>query len=224
MKVSTKIIAGYAVLVLLMTGALGYELSEVQRMRAISSELSEVSLRAAFTGIELREGLRDVDEWVSKYLTVDLEGWDGSQFESVARSFEQVLERMDGLDLTGGQAAGRESLKVTWAEFRQAVRTAETAQDPGSYDFLPVGIEDQLRRMYSQVEIIFNRTLAGVDRELVAAAAISDRATRVSWLAAAAALLLASGVAFVIVRSISGISRTEVADRIGPRDRAVADR
>ena len=47
MKVSTKIIVGYSLLILLMGGAVAYQVLLIHRVQRISSELSSVNFQAA---------------------------------------------------------------------------------------------------------------------------------------------------------------------------------
>ena len=203
MKVSTKIIAGYAGLVLLMFGAVGYELILVQRMLAIGTEFSTTYFPAALTGIRLRQSLRDVEEFVSKYLLVGGEGYD-NEFREKAVLFESVLEEMNDLARSEAEVGALERLHTTWQGFGAAVEDAQEAQQPGSYTFLPVRLEDQLRRMYSQVDVVYDAAEGAADRALSQSQEINESAMRVSWIAAATALLLSGAVVFPIVRSISG--------------------
>ena len=46
MKISTKIILGYALLILLMVTSLVYELSLIHRMQSINRNLSDIKTRA----------------------------------------------------------------------------------------------------------------------------------------------------------------------------------
>lgn len=204
MKVSTKIVAGYAVLVLLMFGSLGWELILVRKMQSISGELSKAYFPAVSTGSQLRERLRDVEEFLLKHLLTGIEGY-GPQLAEHAAAFEEVLGKMDQLaSAEEPERAALERLGDTWREFTTAIEEAQKAQPPGTYAFLPVRLEDQLRLMYSQVEIINAAALGSIDRELARSAEIDQRATRVSWTAAAVALLLSVAVAFPIVRSLTG--------------------
>jgi len=203
MKVSTQIIAGYIILLLLMFGAVGYELLLVQRMQTISNDLSATHFPASLTGIRLEESLRDVDEFATKFLLVDREGYDAG-FQASRAAFRRVFGEMASLATSEEGALALERLDATWQEFISSVDDAATSGEPDTFTFLPVRIEDQLRRMYSQVDVVYGATEGTVTRELARSLAINDRATRVSWIAAALALILSGTVAIPIVRSISG--------------------
>jgi hypothetical protein len=93
MKVSTKILAGHAVLLLLMTAAIGYDLLLVQRMHGISEELSRVYFPRAVTGLRIQEHLGDVEEYTLKYFRVGAEDDQHGYLESADR-FERVLSEL----------------------------------------------------------------------------------------------------------------------------------
>jgi len=206
MKVSTKILAGHAILLLLMTGAMGYDLILVQRMHGISEALSRVYFPRAETGQRVREYLGDVEEYTHRYLRVGSDD-DRQGFQESASRFDRILSELEGVGQTAGTPSERDSivrLQTTWREYRLAVEDAVVDQRPGSFPFLPVKLEDQLSRMYAQVDVISQVTADAVADDLERAAEINDRARRVSWMTAGAALLIAGGVAFPIVRSITG--------------------
>lgn len=206
MKVSTKILAGYAILLLLMAGAIGYGLILVQRMHGISEGLSRVYFPRAETGQRVRESLGDVEEYTHRYLRVGRDD-DRQGFQESAARFERVLSELEGVGEGARTPVERDSivrLRTTWSEYRGAVDEALVEQPPGTFPFLPVKLEDQLSRMFAQVEVISQVTADAVADDLERAAEINDRARRVSWMTAAAALLIAGGVAFPILRSITG--------------------
>ncbi len=206
MKVSTKILAGYAILLLLMAGAIGYDLILVQRMHGISEGLSSVYFPRAETGQRVREHLGDVEEYTHRYLRVGRDD-DRQGFQESATRFERVLSELENVG-AGARTPGEQDsivrLRTTWSEYRQAVDEALVERPPGTFPFLPVKIEDQLSRMYAQIEVISQVTIDAVADDLERAAEINDRARRVSWMTAGAALLIAGGVAFPILRSITG--------------------
>jgi signal transduction histidine kinase len=206
MRVSTKILAGYAILLLLMTGAIGYDLVLVQQMHGISEELSRVYFPRALSGLRVREHLGDVEEYTLKYLLVGTDEDEQAYIESVAR-FDRVLgelEQVGSPATTPGARGTLARLERTWIEYRAAVEASLGDQDAGTITQLPVTVSDHLSRLYAHVDRLRDETSDAVVDDLERAEQINESARRVSWMTAGTALLIAGGVAFLIVRSITG--------------------
>jgi two-component system sensor histidine kinase GlrK len=175
-------------------------------MHGISEELSRVYFPRAVTGLRIQEHLGDVEEYTLKYLLVGDEDDQHAYLESADR-FERVLSELEQVGNAGtsqGEQDSLDRLRRTWIEYLGAVEESLVEQTPGTFPFLPVKLEDQLSRMYTQVEVLTDATNDAVADDLARAAEINARARRVSWMTAGAALLIAGAVAFPIVRSITG--------------------
>ncbi len=201
MKVSTRIVAGYAVLAALTLGALAYQWTLVHRMQTISNDLSLTYFPAASLAIRLDETLLDIEEFVSKDLLV---GGYGAELAESRAAFRRTLDELDALDASDAEREALERLRAGWRSLDAAVDAARGAPPEGGYTWLPPRLEDRFRRLFSQVDGLHAAAAVAVDTQLAASARIDRQATRVSWVLAATALLLSAAVAFPIVRSISG--------------------
>src|SRR4051812_1922344 len=70
MKVSTRIIAGYGVLILLTLAVLSYQVWVIRQLDGINSKLSTLNVRYAQSDIELQYNQERVDEFAEKYYSI----------------------------------------------------------------------------------------------------------------------------------------------------------
>jgi signal transduction histidine kinase len=201
MKVSRKILLGYSTLVLLMVLGIGYELVVINRLQAINNRLSEASFQSGEQATRLGENLRDVEEFTEKYLLIDDPRY-ALQLEGSRVSFDASLNAM--LDTVGSdserQALAR--LRSTWVEFQGALDEVQAGLPAGGRDFLPVRLEDQLRQMRVQVDTIVQEIRDTVESEVVRSARAGRQAQTFSWVVAATAVVLATGLVLSLNRSI----------------------
>ena len=67
MKVSSKIISGFLVLMLLSIVVVAYEVSVVYQMQAVNRELADVDVKAAATALDMEKLVDLLDEYSKKY-------------------------------------------------------------------------------------------------------------------------------------------------------------
>ena len=207
MKVSTKIIVGYSLLILLMGGAVAYQVLLIHRVQRISSELSSVNFQAALIALRLDGNLRAVEELLSKYLLLGDSDY-GDLLKATEAQFEGHLVEMSEVTRTDAETEALQQLQSAWRDLLVDIERVESTVPAGSYTILPVSLENQIRRTYVRVDTIYATIGSGIDAEVQVSSLVSEQARRVSWTAGSLALLLAGSVGFLTVRSIStGLGR-----------------
>ena len=203
MKVSTKIVAGYGALVLLMASGFVYELVLVQRMQESNQRMAEVNLEAATVVRRLDENLRNVEDFAIRLFTLGGDPYPARLTESSVL-FDQELRALAELVSSERERGALTRLDSLWNEFGESVAAAEAARpESGAYTEFPVRLGSELRQLEAQIAVLsraFDET-----REVDAVRSIETgrQAQRVSWIVAVAALGLAAGVGFSVVRSTS---------------------
>lgn len=199
MKVSQKILLGYAVLVLLMISGIGYELWVLDRVQGTNDRLSEIN-RAALDVSRLGDVLRFVEEFTEKYLIIGAEYQ--TQLDESRQAFEETIVSMETGVRFDSERRALGQLRETWTEFQTAFEAVRSARPPGTYGFLPVRLEELLLRMDTQVDLVDAEVRSVFAAEVDQAQATSDQAFWVAWAAAIAAIGLAGGVVLSMIRSI----------------------
>src|SRR5262245_51598785 len=71
MRVSTKIVGGFGLLLLVASAALAYQVMVIAQMRAIDQDLSNVNFAAAETVQKMEQLILDLDKACQKYFAVN---------------------------------------------------------------------------------------------------------------------------------------------------------
>src|SRR6266498_4427899 len=90
MKVSSKIIAGFLILMLLGVIVLLNELSVINQMQTVNQELSDINVYAATTVLEIQRNADLIDDDTKKYFSY-LEPLYDKQIEEIRHDFVDAL-------------------------------------------------------------------------------------------------------------------------------------
>jgi len=217
MKVSSKIIAGFLILMSLGVIVLVNELSVIHQMQTVNEELSDINVYAATTVLDVQRLADLIDDDTRKYLSF-LEPIYDKQIEELRRDLQEDLKHLQQKvntdrehDAIAKLGEAFESYWVTFNRFKQQNK----AWDP---DDLPPDIILAVNHLHGQAEILSD-TVQVVSKQRVAAAAeVGKNAQKVLWVAGGCSLLLGAMVAVLIVRSINDPLR-----RLTKGTRAIAE-
>src|SRR5262245_53463406 len=98
MKVSTRVISGFGVLMILASLALVYQVSVLRQLRSITRESFLVNQQAIEAMTRMRYEVETIDEFSRKYFSIDREHY-GRELEAWWEQFEtdlNALQRMPG--------------------------------------------------------------------------------------------------------------------------------
>jgi two-component system sensor histidine kinase GlrK len=203
MKVSTKILLGYSILVVLMVFGVGYELIVLRRVQSTNERLVR---DASFEVARLGEHLRLVSELTNKYLTVDPESYE-EQLDKSRANFRLTLDSIGDIVDSDLEQAAVGQIEDTWWEFVSQLEGEREARTPGTLAAVPVGMDETLELLRTRIDDLDAEVRDASAGEVEEAEASQRQAERVAWLVAIAAVGLAGSVGFSITRSIQGSFR-----------------
>jgi two-component system sensor histidine kinase GlrK len=198
MKVSTKIIAGYGVLIFLTLAVLLYQGWVIQQLDTINSKLSELNIRYALSDIDLQYKERRLEEFAKKYYEIGdpiykLLFWDAGT------DLETILKKLRSESISEPELKAIDRLTQTLKE----VQTLIYAQPEGRQNRdVSVELQDQLELLRVESDLVLKATQVAIQDAAAQSKGTAAHAVRVSWIAAAAALLLSILVSVPIVWSI----------------------
>jgi len=212
MKVSTRIILGFAILVLLSIGPLAYQVSIIHRMQSVNQELERINFVAASTALQMRSDAEEIKEFAGKYFSSG-DPLYGELLDNANQNYSDGLAKLAGTAESEKDLAEIERLKEAWNGYWRDYNTVKPEIQPGSNAQLPIRLLNAIDRLQAQSEITYN-VLAhlSIPDQVKRTAEFGAAAERLSWAAAAVSLLLAVLVAALIVNAITkplqGLTRT----------------
>jgi signal transduction histidine kinase len=201
MKIATKIVLGYALLLLLMVVVLAYELSLFERMHEVNRNLADVKTRETDYSLQVRD-IEQVDDFTRRlYVTGDPEY--SEQLKELRQGVSEGLAGIRHMSPAGGERAELERLSERWSGFVASSVAAEANFAAMSESEFTEWLGGHMAGLSEQ----FNRVLAAnrqaVDAEIRKSASAGQKAQFVAQVAAGIAILLSCLVSFLVVRSIS---------------------
>lgn len=201
MRVSTRIVVGFGILMLLSFAALGYELSAIHQMQSINADLSAINFRSASIGLRLKERSDVVGEFSEKYFVPRGDPFYERQLDDVRGDFVELLAQL--------QKSVRS--KREREEVAQLVRAFDDYRDvwnrirkqPIEAEIPPAALANAISHLQAQTDVVYDAIQVSIKEEVIRAADAGRKAERAAWTAGATALLLGIVVALVIVRAIN---------------------
>ncbi len=221
MKVSTKLVVGFGLLIGLLVLVMVYHVSTLQDSVRTSRQLSSIVTRVTVSSTEQLQRLDQMRESASKYAVTADTGY-SEAFVRARAAYGSALAGLDSLPLTGKERDAVTRLSALWHERFPPERTLEgminglttPAADALLRDWLDPTLDDLRLDTRALTEASQD---AMADRVRASTAAARD-AERVSGAAVGVALILSLLLAGFIVRSI-----TESLRRLKEGTRAVAE-
>lgn len=207
MKVATKLSGAFVLHMAVLVGLLVYHVMTTRAAVETSYELSEIFSELYLSSTEQLDRINQLQENASKYVaTHDRRDEYLDRFNQAFHAFDAALLHLDTLSLGEREHAELTRLAEGWASFRpQAERlpglgpvasaqAAQTALAP---------LNRRLNELRLLAQGVRGASQAVMVARLEGSANAADAAERLSWGAAASALLLSLLVSGLIVRSIS---------------------
>jgi signal transduction histidine kinase len=201
MKITTKVVLGFALIVLILVGTYLYQARLVANIQRADHEASEVGFQTGLTAMRAHEQVRVLEEFTYKYrVTTDpfyqrevdtLRSTISDDMMSLLRS-NLVDEEMRSLVV---------GIVEDWATCEKLLdRPDDTPPLPEDADTL---LEPVFQRLFERLELLFRSSGDFLSRTAARSAVMRDRITWASRTAAAVALFLAISVSVLTYRSIS---------------------
>src|SRR5512146_530743 len=155
MKISTKIISGYGVLIALMVGLLAHQVYTVRRMQQIIENLSKVNFEAADIALRMRMDILLVEEFTKKYF-VSPDSAYGKSLRKSCQGYESELSNIQSV-VSKIQSAGRgrqeakeiQVLAGFWASFTEEL-ARQQSEPGGKLQGIPSVLVEQLEKLEEQ--------------------------------------------------------------------------
>lgn len=201
MRVSTKIVAGFAVLLGLTCIGLAYQVSVIHQMQSINQDLSAIDLRSASVALRIIQLGQTLEEFSLKYFVTEDPIYE-RQIDKVKQEFLSNLTEMRDNVRSERERAEVERMFLTLDEYSAAL----ASHKPGKQElapYLPNDVASTLDRLKAQTHTVYVAVQTSMGDEVRRAAAAGQAAERVSWGAGIAAALVGIILTFAIVRSIN---------------------
>lgn len=205
MKVATKLSGAFGLHVVILVGLLVYHVRTIHEMVSTSYELSDISSRLSVGSTAQRSRLDELEENAGKYWVTRDPGY-LAKFNETLSAFDAALRQLGSRRLSDQERREVARLSQEWARFRpmaerlhSLVGEASTEAARDSLDAL----HDHLDRLRLQAHNVSEASQSVMAARLESSTDAARAAERISWSAAAGALLLSVLVSGLIVRSIS---------------------
>ena len=201
MKVTTKCISGYGILIALMFGVLVYQITSINRMHLKFRSLERVDFQATLVSVDLMRTRDLVEEFTRKSL-ISGDPEYASMSREYERDFKEILEKLQPLATSEKERKEIERLTGFWNQFTEDIsRHRESQLKPD--EIPPPALMEHLDRLRTQAQTVYNATQETIESEIQNSASTSAQAQWISLSAAALSLILSCLVSFVIIRSIA---------------------
>lgn len=202
MRVSSKIIAGFLILMLLAVVLLANQLNAIHQMQQVNREFADVDMNAAKAALHIYQVADIITDDSKKYFAV----LDPIYDAQIADYRDDVLKEIATLE----KAAHSKSERDATAELRKALdnywnafnrlKSQNRALDS---DELPPDLTIAMDHLEAQSEVAFESVKGSMKERVAAAAETGASAERYSGIAGVCSLLLGVIVAGLFVRSIN---------------------
>ena len=201
MKVSTKIISGFLILMLLGLVVLLNQLSLIHKMQLINRDLSEINMNSAITVLRMRELTDVLNNDSRKYFAVR----DSIYENLINESRRDLLDDLARLQKTVRSASEREATAKLAAALDDYWRVFNVfkLQDETDSEGLPANLTNAIDHLQAQTEVLYEAVKGSMKEQVAFAADVGRQAERVTRLAGIFAGLLGIVVSVLIVHSIN---------------------
>jgi signal transduction histidine kinase len=203
-KFATRLAFAFALHIALLGVLLVYHVGTSRQAVTTAHELSEVSTRIQAGAGEQLARLAQLDENAAKFKVTRDVGY-RAKFDELSADFEADLAALAELPLGGAERAALAGLREEWHAFAPVGAALQELVDAPALD-----AEGALLEVHARLDAVRTHTIAlgeaadGAMIERLQVAALRAReAERISWIAAAAAMLLSVLVSILIVRSLA---------------------
>jgi two-component system sensor histidine kinase GlrK len=205
MKVSTRIITGFGILLLLSVATGIYQISINHRMQRINSDLSQVNFGAAGIVQKINQDIFDLEDYSRKYFVLKGDPLYERELTDTRLGFTADLGQLVSKVRSAREREAIKELSRSWEDFWLVFGREKSHLDPeseASEDF-PEPLQNGLDKIRESTDNVMSAVRAGIQAEVDAAAADGARARNVSIVTGVLSLLIAVVVAILVVRAIA---------------------
>ena len=208
MRISTKIILGFCILIAVMIGVIGFQITTTSELQRITQNLSEINLNRAREAIDLERDLPKFTDLTKKFLYFkDPKFPEDPQYLQKLTDYEQsihrILKSLLSEDLTDGERVEVRRLSVKWTQIVTTLARLEAEEVIDSQSSQFGKLMDDVDSFAGLLPNLSKAIGEAMDHEVRRSYERAEFAYWTSIAAAAGALLVSLVVAFLISRSIN---------------------
>jgi len=206
MKVSTRIVTGFGILLALGVATAAYQISIIDHLQTINRDLSQVNLEAAGIVQDMHQDMFDLEDYSRKYFALGGDSLYEQELSGIRGDFTTDLTRLESKARTPREREALKQLSRSWDDFWRTFgleKARLTAHPDNESADLPPSLQLALEKINENTVAILAAVRAGIREQTDAAAIDSARARAVSMVAGAISLLVALIVAAIVVRAIA---------------------
>jgi signal transduction histidine kinase len=203
MRISTKIIAGYALLIGIMAALVAYQAISARRMQSALTQLSEAGFRVGRLSLELIRDRNDIEDFTLKSFERRDEPDYPVQLQSFVGSFDRVLKEFRSSARSAQTLQHLNEVLPLWTDFSRQL--TESMRGPAQEwpATPPEALVRSLEQLKPSLEALSDASSEGFQSEVQASRKTIRQTESVSLYAAELALILSLLISYLIVRSIT---------------------
>jgi signal transduction histidine kinase len=202
-KVATKLGGAFMLHFVLLGALLIYHVRTIRDVVSSGYEITEISSRVYSSATEQGVRIAQLEENAAKHAVTRDSGY-LAKFQELSVAFSDELAQLQEQPLTPAERHELALLTAEWRDFTAIGARLESATNvsEGAADSLAV-MQAHLDTLRAHTQRLGNASQAAMLAQLRRSAGTARRAERLSWIAAAGALILSALVSVLIVRSIT---------------------
>ncbi len=202
MKITTRIILGFGLLITLLAALTAYQLISINRLQSISHSLSLSHFHNTVTCLHLLREQDRIEEYARRSLALGNAQY-LDELEELQENFENSLGELEASEAFGEQQIEVRRLAQLWNSFKEDFKILQQDLNQGATVDFPKNLEDRLEGLRIQTYTVYNASLSLISSEVEKFQKTADTTSIVLWCFAAMALFIGILVAFLMSRSIS---------------------
>jgi signal transduction histidine kinase len=199
MKITTRIITGYALFIAILAGLVIYQVITINHMKSINKTLKEINFENAVTSLNAMENLKNVEDFTKKYFLVDPSSYQ-KQLASFQNAYEANLNELKIKAAAGEEQDSVKRLSKSWESFKASLENVQQSLPREEAD---ANLTESLEQLNIQTKSVYESTLRSMSEKIEASEATGETAALVLYSATLFALAISILVSFLIYRSIS---------------------
>jgi signal transduction histidine kinase len=201
MKITTRIVSGYGLLIVVLAGLVIYQISTVNIMRLISKRIQNINFQIAFDSLQMLKDRELVEEYTRKTLLAPEPG-NANQLESFMEQFESDLMQIKAITNSGQELNEINRLEQVWKSFTVDLTLAQHRVHQNGA-LLPQSLQDDLDQMQTRIQAVYDSIMRSMSSQLEKSQKTCQTAEVVLISSASVALLISCLIIALIFRSIS---------------------
>jgi signal transduction histidine kinase len=202
MKVASKTIYGFGILIALMSALAVFQVLLINRMQTTIQGLATSNFEVASAALELSGLMAEVRQNARKAFELSDPDYE-RLFISLQEQVERDLQRLGDLPRSEKEQAEVRRLTNFWEAFLKEFRSQKEAAPPGKLVDFPRELDDHLQQLQIQTQNVYQVSSDMIRSETRRSMEAGQAVKTLSWVAAGIALVLSGLVSFFIVQSIS---------------------